>query len=200
MAFTTRRSLLEKVRDGDEISWQEFYETYRPLIRLCGHDLGLREHEIDELVQQVMCEIFRKDILAHFDFDRVPDDVFFKYDQAKGRFRHYLRGIIRNQAFRLLRKRAVTIAPEAQPELPDEQALDRQWDEEWRQHVLAMAFEELKKRVRAETYMAFEMYAVQERPVEEVAGFLNLSVSSVYTAKSRCIAALNEIVNQLEGI
>lgn len=26
MAYTTRRSLLAKVRNGDETSWQEFYE------------------------------------------------------------------------------------------------------------------------------------------------------------------------------
>ena len=200
MAFTTRRSLLEKVRAGDEISWKEFYDTYRPLIRLCGRDYALYEHEQDELVQQVMCEIFRKDIIGKFDFDRVPDNVVFKYDPAKGRFRHYLRGIIRHHAHRIIGRRAVPLDPEAQAGLPDAAELDRQWDAEWRQHVLNLAFEELKKRVRAEIYMAFEMYAVQNRPVEEVAGMLNLSVSSVYTAKSRCISVLREIVNKLEGI
>ena len=28
MAFTTKKSLLRKVRAGDEISWNEFYQTY----------------------------------------------------------------------------------------------------------------------------------------------------------------------------
>ncbi len=32
MAFTTRKSLLAKVRGGDEISWQEFYYAYKSLI------------------------------------------------------------------------------------------------------------------------------------------------------------------------
>ncbi len=61
-----------------------------------------------------------------------------------------------------------------------------------------MALTELKGHVQPETYVAFEMYALQERPVQEVANFLNLSVASVYTAKSRCIAALKEIISKLE--
>ena len=38
MAFTTKKSLLAKVRAGDEISWQEFYDTYKPLMILVGND------------------------------------------------------------------------------------------------------------------------------------------------------------------
>ena len=61
-----------------------------------------------------------------------------------------------------------------------------------------MAMTELRGRVQPETYVAFEMYAVQNRKVEDVANFLNLSVSSVYTAKSRCISTLREIIKDLE--
>lgn len=200
MAFTTRRSLLEKVRRGDEISWQEFYETYRPLIRLCGGDYYLSEPEKDELVQQVMCEIFRKDIIGKFDFDRVPENVSFKYDPAKGRFRHYLRGIVRHQALRIIERRSASVSPDAVPELPAADVLEKQWDEEWSRHILRMGLDELRNRVRPETFMAFEMYAVQERPVEEVAAMLDRSVASVYTAKSRCIDLLREIITDMEGI
>ena len=67
MAFTTRKSLLAKVRGGDEVSWQEFYAAYKPLILLCGADCGLDRDEKDELVQKVMCEIFCKDIVGKFE-------------------------------------------------------------------------------------------------------------------------------------
>ena len=72
------------------------------------------------------------------------------------------------------------------------------WNDEWQKHVLTMAMAELRGRVLPETYLAFEMYALHERPVKEVADFLNISVASVYTAKSRCIAALKEIITTLE--
>lgn len=50
MAFITKKSLLAKVRAGDEISWQEFYDTYKPLMILVGNDCGLTTDENDELV------------------------------------------------------------------------------------------------------------------------------------------------------
>ena len=201
MAFTTRKSLLAKVRAGDEVSWAEFYAAYKPLILLCGQDCLLTPDENDELVQQVMSEIFRKDIVGKYDPDNIPNDVVFHYDPAHGRFRHYLRGIIRNQALKLYQKRKtfVELDNPAQPiSEPTVDFWDNLWDEEWKRHVLAMALTELKGHVQPETYVAFEMYAIQERPVQEVADFLNLAVASVYTAKSRCIAALKEIISKLE--
>ena len=40
MAYTTKKSLLRKVREGDEIGWHEFYETYKPLILRRGRRLA----------------------------------------------------------------------------------------------------------------------------------------------------------------
>ena len=199
MAFTTRKSLLARVREGGEVPWSEFYATYKPLILLCGGDCGLTEDEKDELVQKVMCEIFAKDIIGKYDPDHVPDDVVFRHDPARGRFRHYLRQIIRNQARKIVRGRSRDRLPlDEAAEKQTDDALEAAWDDEWRRHLANMALEELKDRVRPETYVAFEMYALQNRPAQEVAEFLNLSVSSVYTARSRCVAALKEIINSLE--
>ena len=201
MAFTTRKSLLAKVRAGDEVSWAEFYAAYKPLILLCGQDCLLTPDENDELVQQVMSEIFQKDIVGKYDPDHIPDDIVFHYDPSRGRFRHYLRKIIRNQALKIIQKRKGFVEldnPEKTVEEPAIDVWDELWDEEWKRHVLAMALTELKGHVQPETYVAFEMYAMQERSVQEVAGFLNMSVASVYTAKSRCVAALKEIISKLE--
>lgn len=202
MAFTTRKSLLAKVRGGDEVSWQEFYTAYKPLILLCGGDCGLTQDEKEELVQKVMCEIFQKDIIGKYDPDNVPTHIVFKFDPSKGRFRHYLRKIIRYQAIRIFnqRKNHESIDAENSPvrSISSNDEWNAAWDEEWYRHILHMAMTELKGRVQPETFVAFEMYAVQNRKVEEVANFLNLSVSSVYTAKSRCISALREIIKDLE--
>ena len=200
MAFTTRKSLLAKVRSGDEVSWQEFYDAYKPLIILCGGDCGLTYDENEELVQKVMCEIFQKDIVGKYDPDNIPDNVVFKYDPTKGRFRHFLRKIIRNHAIGIYRARHnnVSMDDEEMPQIPSEDAWEKSWNEEWQRHLLNMALTELKGHVQEETFLAFEMYALQNRPVEEVAKFLNFSVSSVYTAKSRCISALKEIIKNLE--
>ncbi len=198
MAFTTKKSLLAKVRSGDDISWTEFYETYRPLIFLVGKDCGLTPFENEELVQQVMSEIFQKDILSRYNPDEVPKDITFTYDPAKGRFRFFLKAIIRNQAFKLYHKRTNLVNLDDIPEEAASEKFDADWDEVWKKHILTQAMEELRSKVQAETYSAFEMYAVQGRPVKDVAAFLNLSVNSVYVAKNRCIATIREIIKDLE--
>ena len=198
MAFTTRKSLLARVREGGEVPWSEFYATYKPLVLLCGGDCGLTDDEKDELVQKVMCELFEKDIIGKYDPDHVPDDVVFRHDPARGRFRHYLRQIIRNQAHRIIRERQPARPLDDVAEKQTDDALEAAWDNEWRRHLLNMALAELKGRVRPETYVAFEMYALQNRPAQEVAEFLNISVASVYTAKTRCVLTLREIIDNLE--
>ena len=77
-------------------------------------------------------------------------------------------------------------------------ALEAAWDYEWKQHLLNMALVELKGRIRPETYSAFEMYALQNRPIKEVAEFHDLSPAAIYTIRSRCVASLREIVKELE--
>ena len=198
MAFTTKKTLLAKVRSGDEISWCEFYETYRPLIHLVGGDCGLNPSENEELVQLVMCEIFQKNILEKYSIDEVPKDITFTYDPKKGRFRYFLKAIIRNQALKIYHKRCNFVNIEACSETEAEAKFDSDWDEEWKKHLFTQAMEELKNQVQAVTYSAFEMYAVQGRPVKDVAEFLNLSVNSVYVAKNRCITAIKEIIKDLE--
>ena len=97
------------------------------------------------------------------------------------------------------RKNEASLDDECNPiELGSEDAWNAVWDEEWYKHLLNMALVELKERIQPETYTAFEMYALHERKVEEVSKFLNMSVSSVYTAKSRCISALKEIIKTLD--
>ena len=92
MAFTTRLSLIARMADGSEVTWQEFYETYKPLIYLRGRDRGLNDEELKDLCQDAVLSIFNgKDK--------------FCYDQSKGRFRNYLKVIVDRRAFAIIKKR-----------------------------------------------------------------------------------------------
>ena len=66
MAYTTKKSLLEAIHEGDEVSWHEFYETYRPLIVVRGRDYKLNVAEIDELEAQGIQE---DDLVSIYDFE-----------------------------------------------------------------------------------------------------------------------------------
>jgi DNA-directed RNA polymerase specialized sigma24 family protein len=67
---------------------------------------------------------------------------------------------------------------------------------EWRKAALAEAKSELKRRVDDKTYQAFELYGLQGRDAEQVAEILDMTLPSLYTAKSRCIKMMHEIIER----
>lgn len=198
MAFTTNKTLLEQVRNGDEVSWKAFYELYRPLILLRGKDLGLTESEKEELVQIVMTEIFRKAILTTYDCNKLPENLAFKYDLKYGRFRHFLRRIITNHALKIIRSRPIN-----QVELKNAAGVsdcrsDDLWEREWQEHLLRCGLAELRKRVEPITYQVFESYAIRGRRAQQVAELYGVSLNSVYTAKSRCTDLLHSLIKEID--
>lgn len=187
MAFTTRKSLLAKIKQGDEISWDEFYSTYRPLIFLRGGDLGLTQTEKEELVQVVMLDFFK-------------GSQDFHYDRSKGRFRDYMRAIISNHAISILRKRRNSeVALEDSHDFIQPNDMEQVWTEEWQSHMRNMAMEELKNCVEPVTYQAFFMYAIQGQKSKDVAEFIGIALNSVYVAKNRCIEQLKQIIAEMEA-
>ena len=182
MGYTTKKSLLEAICSGDEVSWHEFYEIYRPLIVVRGRDYKLNVAEIDELVQSVILRFF----------DRSKS---FVYDRSKGKFRDYLGVMIYHCALNIIRQRRKN---EVDCEAVELEAYDHdRWQEEWRQHILTLAMKQLKLQLEDSTFQAFEFYAVKGESAEKVAKFLKIPVNMVYVAKSRALAKLRKIVNQL---
>ena len=190
MAYTTRPSLLEALKKGELIDWLEFQEMYRPLVQLRAKDYKLNPQETEELMQQVLLDIFH-------------GCKTFRYDPAKGRFRDYMRLLIARNCIDIKRKRHPKL-----PEVPNGDALlaglpaeedDLAWKEEWRQLLVEQAKTILRQEVEPATYLAYEMYAEQNLPVEQVAKYLDMTTANVYLAKSRCLERLQQIVRQLDS-
>ena len=178
---TTSETLLDKISAGDQIGWNEFFERYSPVIKAVAKYKGLSETECEDICQQVMLQFFQQSKTFHFD----PDIA---------RFRTYFGRIIKAKIADHFRK------DHREENILDfnEMSVDGGYDSffmgEWRQMILKEAEIELKKRVLPKTYQAYELYAVQNRPVEKVAEFLGCSVNQVYQAKKRCFAMLREII------
>jgi RNA polymerase sigma factor (sigma-70 family) len=188
MAYTTKKSLLQAIKDGCDVSWFEFYETYRPLILMRGSDYNLSEAEKKELIQEVLLSVSK-------------GNKTFTYDQSKGRFRSYLRKIISRRAVDIIRKRKDNaVSPEILEQYPENNpALDKAWQQEWHAHVLSQALQVLRTKVEPQTFQAFELYVLEEMSAKEVADFLKIKVDMVYVAKSRAIKSLREIMKELPG-
>ena len=183
---TTRKTLLLKVLAGDEVSWEEFYRRYAPVIRYVGGFYRFNEAECDDLVQKVMLKFFNS-------------AGRFVYREGEVRFRTYFAAVIRSQAVDYIRENARREVP------PPEESVDPFGEEfmsRWRLAMLDEALEELRCRVDVSTYQAFEMYALQHRKAAEVAAVLGVSKAQLYLSKSRCLRMLREIVarsNEFDG-
>ena len=177
---TTSKTLLDRIAAGDEISWDEFYTRYCGIVRNLAMYNGLDDAEADDICQQVMLQFFKQ-------------SKTFKFDPDIARFRTYFGKIIQSKIADYYRKK--TDEPTDEIEIEDEKRpTEELFLTEWRKMILKEAKRELKNRVAPETFQAYELYAVQHRPVEKVAAYLDCSVNQVYQAKKRCFAMMREIL------
>ena len=182
MAYTTRKTLLQGVLKGDESSWEQFLEFYKPLIRLCGHDFELTEEEIQDLQQEVLIEVNKANVIG-------------KYNQSRGRFRDYFRTIIRRKAIRIRKQRLRLIE---QMPVSSKTELETAWEKEWQEILLKVATNELKEKVNSTNFMAYDLNVNQGIPAPQVATMLNITLNQVYLAKGRCTRLLAEIIEKLK--
>ena len=182
---STHRTLLDRVRSGDEVSWEEFYERYSPVIRFSGGLYGLREDERRDLVQRVMVKFFNS-------------AGRFVYREGKVRFRTYFATVIRSEAVDYIRANAARRRAEERAAAASEtdETFERNFMDEWRTLVLKEALEELRSRVEFKTFQAFMLYGLQNRPAAHVAELLGMTTHQIHVAKSRCAATLREIVGR----
>ncbi len=181
----TPPSLLIRLRDADDShSWRTFFEQYWRLIYSFGRKCGLEPRDCEDVLQDVVLEVFRA----------MPD---FEYDRTKGTFRAYLRTITQRKITDHLRKSArhpthsldhgagENGAQSLQdPECP---AAQQAWERDWHRNLVQVCLDRVRKEVEPRTYQAFQLYVLEEWQAPDVARFLKIRTGSVYTAKSRVV-------------
>lgn len=200
--YTTRKTLLKRLQNNDDISWEEFYRIYWPLVQSIGGRIGLPEDACQDLMQRVMLDLFHDGELLH-------------YDASRGKFRTFFGMLVRHEAWEMLRDTAKHAeascaagifpgdGPSSSPLLAEQrgEAADdpfgRMFDEEYRKCLLAVAMDELRNCVSPKTYAIFEMVVLQERPPREVARHLGLGRAVIDVYCSRCRKALRRIISEI---
>ncbi|MBE6368995.1 MAG: sigma-70 family RNA polymerase sigma factor [Lentisphaerae bacterium] len=179
---TTQPSLLMKLQQGDEISWADFYHRYAPVISCAGKYYHLDDSECEDLTQQVMLKFF-------------ANSKSFTYRAGQVKFRSYFSRIVHNQIVDTIRRNNSRQRLQQSSSVLYED-FHEVFMNEWRKAAFAEAEAELKRRVDEKTFQAFELYGLQNRPAAQVAEILDISMSSLYTAKSRCMKLLQEIIER----
>ena len=184
----TSLSLLDRIRTGGQPGdWGRLVLLYSPLLRSWLQRHPLQGADVDDLLQDILAVLVQK--LPHFTHPGTP-----------GAFRSWLRSIL---VFRLrwywrerLRKPA-RIGQEEAGQFLDrlEQADDdlaRSWDLEHDRYVVTRLLEVIRPEFTDTTWQAFQRYALDGRPLAEVAGELGLSENAVCIARSRVLRRLRQ--------
>lgn len=188
----TRPSLLLRVRDrDDQDSWEEFVEIYRPLILRFTLSRGVVHDDAPDITQDVLRNLAR----AMYGFE---------YDRSKGTFRSWLFTIIRREIIRASKKiqRQGGLAGEADPSaiaerLPDEQAtLD--WEADYQKRLMQWAMGKIKDEFSEKSWQAFSSIAIEGNSPKDTAKRLEMSIGSLYVAKSRILKRLIEKIRSVD--
>ncbi len=196
--YTTKKTLLKKIQNCDDISWEEFYRIYWPLVRSIGQTLSLQENDCKDLMQEVMVALFHGEALL-------------RYDKKQGKFRTYLGSIVRNKAMEILRDSARFSGASSEDQAASKvrlRSLDllnpegndpfqKIFDEEYSNYLLFLALDELRKCVAPETYDIFELVAIRKLSPKDVARQLGLDRAVVDVYCSRCRKRLRKIISEL---
>ena len=200
--YTTKKTLLQRMQNCDEISWEEFYRIYWPLVLDIGRKLGMPQDSCADLMQEIMIDLFNGEPLL-------------RYDPAKGKFRTYFGVLVRHKAMDMLKKSArfssVSVPDSGHSssfsdELPTTWIVDDHdennpfqelFDEEYRKCLLSAAMNELRNTVEPKTFAIFEMVVLQERPAKEVALHIGISRAAIDVYCSRCRKTLRKIVSEI---
>ena len=180
----TSPTLVGRVQANEESAWQSLVELYGPLIWSWGCRSGLSGEDAADVMQEVFAAVAK----AIRRFDPV----------ARGRFRGWLWTITRNKIHDHHRRfdsqaegRGGDTALREPAELPEK------WNDDasdaTRQEVRALyhrALQLIRSDFQPQTWQAFWLSVVEEKPTHEIARELGLSTNSVRQAKSRVLRRL----------
>jgi RNA polymerase sigma-70 factor (ECF subfamily) len=190
---STQPSLLARIRDSqDDAAWQRFVELYTPFIYGVFRRRGLQAADAADVAQEVLQTVA----------SAIPR---FEYDRGRGSFRSWLFSVARSRLNDHFRKRerqpvgsgetAVQEILAAQPEDSNEQA---QWERSWKRHVLDWVSDRAREHFEPTTWKAFWSTAVEGTPVAQAARELGLSTGAVYIARSRVMAKLRTMIEDID--
>ena len=211
-SLKTRPSLLNRLKSGDDESWQDFYRIYGKLVRDFAIQAGLTNTEADEVVQETAIAMAR----------HLPE---YRYDPKVCRFKTWL---LNQTSWRIKdqfkkRKHAGVQAsawsqPAAHPgtlkrelqrdetrtdtinRVPDTAAtdLDAVFESQWRKNLFDVAVDRVKTKFSLKQFQIFDLLVVREWPAATVAQSLGVSLANVYVTRHRISSAIKKETKRLE--
>jgi RNA polymerase sigma-70 factor (ECF subfamily) len=186
----TSLSLLSGLRGHLPSAWDRLVDLYRPLVFSWCIRRGLQPADAEDVSQ----EVFRTVLTRIADFRREP---------AQGSFRGWLLTITRNKLGDYWRKRSsqpqAVGGSEVRGQL-EQMPCDELLDDASSPEAAALyrrATDLIRSEFEESTWRAFWLVVCENRKPADVAAELNLTLNSVYLAKSRVLHRLRETLGDL---
>jgi len=208
--ITTHASLLARLKNGDDVdSWNEFFRTYRDLLRDFARKAGLTDEESEDVIQETAIGVSRN----------LPG---FRYDPARCSFKTWMLNLAHWRILDALRRRRIPGAVGWEPTgyraanaNPDSQGIPNQpwvekipdphvpdfgseWDAAWERNLQRVAMTRVRESLDPEQFQIFDLYVLKDRPAREVATRIGIGVAKVYLVKQRVTARLRREMRMLE--
>ena len=186
----TRHSLLARLSDPADVeAWSEFVETYQMAIFRYSRASGLQDADAWEVVQRVLIVVHQK--IGNWQSVGRP-----------GAFRAWLLRTAHRVCLEAIRETARCQAVggtagdlqlrNVAAQVEDDAALGT-----WERWAFCYASGVVQREVDSRTWDSFWLTAVGCIPARDVAARLNVKIGSVYTAKCRVLARIQEVVQEL---
>lgn len=186
--FNTSRSFLEELADNaSPQSWDRLARLYSPLLRTWLNRHGVQQADADDMIQDVLMVV-------------VAELGRFRHNERPGAFRAWLKGIVLNRLRNFWRGRERHQGQGGSDmlrrlnELQDPKSeLSVVWDREHEQHVLQQLLESIAPHFNEKTQNIFRRLVFDGLPPADVAAEFKISLSGVFSAKSRVLRELRRI-------
>ena len=171
---TTTQILQELQGSSSDHVWDQFCDHFQPIVVGFGRKLGLSAADAQDAAQETMISFLGTLRRG-------------QYDRTKGKLSSWLLGIAKRVILNLRRRSARqgihTHATDRMywDSLPDESTLESVWEPQWHRVILTRCLDQVRNEFEPEVYRAFELYAMQDRPADQVAEELGTSRNAVST-------------------
>ncbi|MEM9082157.1 MAG: sigma-70 family RNA polymerase sigma factor [Planctomycetota bacterium] len=183
-SVSTHISLLTALAETrNDAAWADFVVRYGDLIRSVARRQGISGADQEDVLQDVLTAL-------------TSSMKRFEYDPNKGRFRSFLQTVTKRTIFARFRqnKRAGTQLSFDENTDAATDDFNTVWEDEWRQYHMRQAMEFAHRTASQSDLAAFRAYVIEGRSPREVAAALEMSVDSVYQAKSRLLKLIRDQV------
>lgn len=190
----TRASLILRLRNAEDVAaWEEFAETYGPVVFRVARGRGLQAADAENLCQEVLLSVAQS-VSRWVERD------------DRGSFHAWLLRIAQNEAVDLLSQRATRSLGkdgEQGQKLLDAASLRNDIssliEREYERELFRLAADRVQQVVSPQTWQAFRLTEVEGQSVQQAAEALGTTTGHIYVSRSRVMARIKEFVKEYEA-